>query len=74
MNIFNVPHGFWEEHASLYVTLVVSLAANLVFLGLFVVRCAADSLKRKATERKEMIEQIVWRVKREIKQEERKKK
>ena len=74
MNVFNLPEGFWEEHTFMYVTVLVSLAANLVFLGLFVVRCAADSLERKAKERMEMIEQIVSRVKREMKQEERKKK
>lgn len=69
MNIFNVPQGFWEEHTFLCVTLVVSLASNLVLLGLMFVRCAEDRLERKAKERMEMIEQIVKRVKREIEQE-----
>ena len=69
MNIFNVPQGFWEEHTFLYVTLISSLAFNLVLLGLLFVRLAADSLERKAKERMEMIEQIVKRVKREIEQE-----
>ena len=68
MNIFNVPQGFWEEHTFLYVTLISSLAFNLVLLGLLFVRLAADSLERKAKERMEMIEQIVKRVKREIEQ------
>lgn len=74
MNIFNVPQGFWGEHTFLYVTLISSLAFNLVLLGLLFVRCAADRLERKAKERMEMIEQIVKRVKREMKQEEREKK
>lgn len=74
MNIFNVPQGFWEEHTFLYVTIVVSLAFNIVLLGLLFVRGAADRLERKAKERMEMIEQIVKRVKREMKQEEREKK
>lgn len=74
MNIFNVPQGFWEEHTFLYVTIVVSLAFNIVLLGLLFVRVAADRLERKAKERMEMIEQIVKRVKREMKQEDREKK
>ena len=66
MNIFNVPQEFWEEHTLLCVTLSVSLTLNLFFLGLLLANWATDRLERKAKERKEMIEQIVKRVKYEI--------
>lgn len=73
MNIFNVPQGFWEEHTLLCVTLVVSLTLNLFFLGLLLANWATDRLERKAKERKDLIEQIVKRVKYEIEIEQEKK-
>ena len=74
MSIFNVPQGFWDEHTFLYVTFAMSLVFNVFLVTCAIVNWAVARSEEKAKERKEMIEQIVRRVKREIEQEKREKK
>lgn len=68
MNIFNVPQEFWEQHTLLYITLIVSLTFNVVSLVGLLIALANTHYERKAKERMEIIEQVVRRVKREMKQ------